>query len=51
MVTDGVPPFLQGKGQGWLTAEYSMLPSATDQRKARDRTGQASTGARSRSSA
>ena len=39
MVTDGVPPFLQGRGQGWLTAEYSMLPSATDSRKARDRTG------------
>jgi ribonuclease PH len=39
MATDGVPPWLQGKGQGWLTAEYSMLPSATDLRKARDRTG------------
>ncbi len=36
---DGVPPFLQGKGQGWLTAEYSMLPSSTGQRKARDRAG------------
>jgi ribonuclease PH len=39
MVTDGVPPFLQGRGQGWLTAEYSMLPSATEGRKARDRNG------------
>ena len=39
MVQDGVPPFLQGKGRGWLTAEYSMLPSATDQRKSRDRVG------------
>jgi ribonuclease PH len=39
MWTDGVPPFLQGKGQGWLTAEYNMLPSATDRRRARDRTG------------
>jgi len=37
MVTDGVPPFLQGRGQGWLTAEYSMLPSATEGRKVRDR--------------
>jgi ribonuclease PH len=41
MPTDGVPPFLQGKGRGWLTAEYSMLPSATEQRKARDRVGSA----------
>ena len=39
MVTDGVPPFLQGRGQGWLTAEYSMLPSATESRKVRDRNG------------
>jgi ribonuclease PH len=36
---DGVPNFLQGKGQGWMTAEYSMLPSSTNRRKARDRTG------------
>ena len=38
-LTDGVPRFLQGKGKGWLTAEYSMLPSSTDGRKARDRNG------------
>lgn len=37
MASDGVPPFLQGKGRGWLTAEYSMLPSSTEQRKGRDR--------------
>jgi ribonuclease PH len=37
--TDGVPPWLQGRGHGWLTAEYSMLPSSTAQRKARERTG------------
>ncbi len=37
--TDGVPPFLQGKGRGWLTAEYSMLPSSTNTRKSRDRNG------------
>lgn len=39
MATDGVPPFLQGRGRGWLTAEYSMLPSATRDRKMRDRNG------------
>jgi ribonuclease PH len=37
MVTDGVPPWLQGKGQGWVTAEYAMLPSSTKGRKQRDR--------------
>ncbi len=36
---DGVPTFLQGKGQGWLTAEYAMLPSSTSHRKPRDRAG------------
>jgi ribonuclease PH len=35
--TDGVPPFLQGRGRGWLTAEYAMLPSSTPQRKQRER--------------
>ena len=35
-VQDGVPPFLRGKGRGWLTAEYAMLPGATPQRKPRD---------------
>jgi len=39
MAQDGVPPFLQGRGKGWLTAEYSMLPSSTDTRKSRDRAG------------
>jgi ribonuclease PH len=37
--TDGVPPFLQGRGKGWLTAEYAMLPASTLQRKSRDRAG------------
>lgn len=32
----GVPPFLRGKGQGWLTAEYAMLPASTGSRKSRD---------------
>ena len=35
-VQEGVPPFLKGKGKGWLTAEYAMLPGSTPQRKARD---------------
>jgi ribonuclease PH len=35
----GVPPFLVGSGKGWLTAEYSMLPSSTSPRKQRDRQG------------
>lgn len=32
----GVPPFLRGKGQGWITAEYGMLPRATHTRMARE---------------
>ncbi len=35
-VQEGVPSFLKGRGQGWLTAEYAMLPGATPERKARD---------------
>ncbi|MEA5574968.1 ribonuclease PH [Anabaena sp. UHCC 0451] len=35
-VTEGVPRFLTGSGKGWLTAEYRMLPSATQQRKERE---------------
>jgi len=35
-VEEGVPPFLRGKGQGWVTAEYAMLPASTAQRKKRD---------------
>ena len=34
-VADKVPPFLEGKGVGWLTAEYSMLPGSTPTRKSR----------------
>ena len=34
--TDGVPRWLAGKGRGWLTAEYGMLPASTGERKARD---------------
>ena len=32
-----VPPFLLGRGKGWLSAEYGMLPGSTSTRKARDR--------------
>ena len=35
-VEKGVPRFLQDKASGWLTAEYSMLPSATDTRNKRE---------------
>ena len=34
-VEDGVPPFLRGQSQGWVTAEYGMLPRATHTRSAR----------------
>ena len=35
-VSDKVPPFLKDSGRGWVTAEYSMLPSCTPDRKDRD---------------
>jgi len=35
-VEEGVPPFLRGRDQGWLTAEYAMLPASTGKRKNRD---------------
>src|SRR6185369_12712463 len=35
-VEEGVPPFLKGKGQGWLTAEYGMLPRSTNTRTRRE---------------
>ncbi len=38
-VEESVPPFLKGKNQGWITAEYSMLPSSTHQRIKRERSG------------
>jgi len=34
-----VPPWLVGKGKGWVTAEYNMLPGSTAPRKARERSG------------
>jgi len=36
MAEDGVPPFLLHTGKGWVTAEYSMLPSSTQRRRARE---------------
>lgn len=38
IVEEGVPPWLRGRGTGWLTAEYAMLPASTGNRKARDAT-------------
>lgn len=35
-VEAGVPPFLKGKGRGWVTAEYGMLPRATNERTPRE---------------
>ena len=35
-VEDTVPPFLKGRGKGWVTAEYAMLPASTGERKKRD---------------
>ena len=35
-VEETVPPFLRDKGQGWITAEYAMLPASTPERKKRD---------------
>src|SRR5436309_6396183 len=38
-IEPAVPPFLVGRGKGWLTAEYGMLPGSTSSRKPRDRGG------------
>jgi len=35
-VENSVPPWMAGKGRGWVTAEYSMLPGSTSPRKKRD---------------
>jgi ribonuclease PH len=40
-LSDKVPPFLEGKGIGWLTAEYAMLPGSTPTRKSRGPDGRA----------
>jgi ribonuclease PH len=36
---DRVPPFLKGQGQGWVTAEYAMLPRSTNTRSTRENRG------------
>ena len=38
-VEDKVPPFLKGQGLGWVTAEYAMLPRATNTRSPRENRG------------
>jgi ribonuclease PH len=35
-VSDSVPRWLEGRGRGWVTAEYAMLPASTGERKQRD---------------
>lgn len=35
-IENRVPPFMRGQGRGWVTAEYAMLPRATDQRTIRE---------------
>ena len=35
-IEEGVPGFLRGRGQGWITAEYGMLPRATHTRSSRE---------------
>lgn len=35
-IEEKVPPFLKGTGEGWITAEYNMLPRSTHSRKVRD---------------
>jgi ribonuclease PH len=39
-IEDRVPPFLVGSGEGWVTAEYGMLPRATSRRTRRERSGE-----------
>ena len=41
-IDERVPPFLEGRGTGWVTAEYNMLPRATHTRSPREREGRVS---------
>ena len=43
-VEEGVPQFLRGSGKGWVTAEYAMLPRATQTRTARESVGKKPSG-------
>ena len=36
MVEESVPPWMRGRGTGWVTSEYGMLPGSTVERKSRD---------------
>ncbi len=45
-VEERVPPFLRSSGKGWVTAEYSMLPRATETRNQREGRGSAGVGGR-----
>src|SRR6185295_1202203 len=38
-VEEKVPEWMEGKGRGWVTAEYDMLPASTGQRRQRSRKG------------
>ena len=38
-VQERVPPWMEGSGKGWVTAEYNMLPGSTSPRKSRERAG------------
>ena len=38
-IQDSVPPFLRGRGRGWVTAEYGMLPRSSGERIERERRG------------
>jgi len=38
-LSDSVPPFLKGLGEGWITAQYSMLPKSSNSRLNRERNG------------
>lgn len=49
-IEEGVPRFLKGQGQGWITAEYGMLPRATHTRNAREAAKGKQGGARWKSS-
>ncbi len=42
VLNEGVPAFLEGRGKGWATAEYSLLPTSTTPRARRERSGQVS---------
>ncbi|MGM2995217.1 ribonuclease PH, partial [Bacillus cereus group sp. BC6] len=39
-----VPPFMRGEGRGWISAEYSMLPRATNTRNIRESSKEKETG-------